>query len=317
MEALTLNTGALMPAVGLGTWKSPPDKAGEAVKYALTEAGYRHVDCAWIYRNEAEIGSAFKEVFGSGRVKRKDIFVTGKLWNTFHARKSVVDGCKQSLSDLKVDYLDLYLMHWGLAIPMVDEVTMNSIGRNTEQLDPRGVLITEPIPVRETWEAMEDLVRTGLVKAIGVANFTAPMLIDLLSYAKIPPAVNQVELHPYLQQSDLVEFCRYRNIVSTGYSPLGSPGNYKEKGFPAIAEDEVIVNIARAHKKSPQQVLVRWGVQRGTVVIPKSVTPERIKENIDVFDFALTELEMQKIANLNRNLRFVNPSVWWKIPYFG
>jgi diketogulonate reductase-like aldo/keto reductase len=164
---------------------------------------------------------------------------------------------------------------------------------------------------------MEELVRVGLVKAIGVSNFTAPMLNDLLSYSKIKPAVNQIELHVYLQQPELIEFCKHKDVVVIAYSPLGSPGNYKDKGFPELIEDKTIKEIAENYKKSPAQVLIRWGIQRGIVLIPKSTNPERIKENISVFDFELSEEEMKIIQGLNRNLRFVNPGVWWKIPYFN
>lgn len=302
MNSLTLNTGARMPIIGLGTWESPTDKAGQAVKYALIEADYPHIDCAAIYRNEKEIGEAFGKVF-AGERKRKDVFITSKLWNTEHKAERVRLACEKTLSDLQLDYLDLYLMHWGIA--------------ENGQHDADGFLITEKISIRETWEAMEELVHAGLVKAIGVANFTAPMLVDLMTYAKIMPAVNQIELHPYLQQSEFVAFCQHQGIAVTAYSPLGSPGNYREHGFPIIAEDPVIADIAKAHGKSPHQVLIRWGIQRNTVVIPKSITPDRIKHNIEVFDFELSSDDMQKIATLDRNLRFVNPSVWWKIPYFG
>ena len=311
-----LNTGASMPAIGLGTWKSLPEQAGQAVEYALAEAGYGHVDCAAIYRNEKEIGQAFKKVFGGGIRKREDVFITSKLWNTEHSKSRARKACEATLADLNLEYLDLYLMHWGIAIPPYDGEPANPHGRYTEQLDGSGFLITEPVSVRETWEAMEELVAAGLVKAIGVANFTAPMLVDLLSYAKVKPAVNQIELHPYLSQDALVEFCQHENMVVTGYSPLGSPGNFRDKGFPVLVEDPVIVEIARGHGKSPAQVLIRWGMQRGTAVIPKSVTPARIKENIDAFDFELTAGEMETLGRLNRHLRFVNSAVWWKIPYF-
>ena len=204
-----LNTGARIPTLGLGTWKVSPDKAGPSVKYALREAGYRHIDCAWIYGNEPEIGVALGDVFKNTSVKREDVFITSKLWNTFHPRASVVAACKESLTNLRLDYLDLYLMHWGIAIPAGTEGLKSPVGRNTEYLNEKGILITENIPVRETWEAMQDLIKEGLVKVIGVANFTAPMLVDLLSYATVRPSVNQVELHPYLQQSNLLEFCSY------------------------------------------------------------------------------------------------------------
>jgi diketogulonate reductase-like aldo/keto reductase len=316
-EAYTLHTGAKMPAVGLGTWKSPPEAVGKAVKYALGEAGYSHIDCAAIYRNEKEIGSAFKHIFGSGIRKREEVFVTSKLWNGDHPRERVRKACGTTLTDLNLDYLDLYLMHWGIAIPQHDGPPTNPHGRWTEQHDAHGILITEKVPIRETWEAMEELVRAGLVRAIGVANFTAPMLNDLFSYASIRPAVNQIELHPYLQQLRLVEFCQHQGMVVTGYAPLGSPGNYREKGFPIIIEDKAITDIAAAHGKTPAKVLIRWGLQRGTVVIPKSVTPARIRENIGVFDFDLSEEDMQAIATLDRKLRFVDPYAWWGIPYFN
>lgn len=314
---LKLNTGALMPTIGLGTWKSAPDQAGEAVSCALTECGYRHIDCAAIYRNEKEIGQALKNIFANNKIKREEIFITSKLWNTDHRKDAVRKACEATLADLNLEYLDLYLMHWGIAIPPSDASPENPLERLTEQKDANGFLITEKIPIRETWEAMEELVKAGLVKAIGVSNFTAPMLIDLLSYAKIKPAVNQVELHAYLQQTEFLEFCKYHDIVLTAYSPLGSPGNFKDKGFPILIEDSVIKEIARVHNKSPAQVLIRWGIQRKTIVIPKSVTPERIKENIDVFDFELSEKEMKEVADLNKNLRFVNPYPWWKIPYYN
>ncbi len=305
-----------MPVLGLGTWKSKPDAVGAAVEYALCEASYDHIDCASIYRNEDEIGRSLKNVFESGKRKREDVFINSKLWNTDHKRGAVKAACQATLSDLNLKYLDLYLMHWGIAIPP-NENNRQHYGRLEEQLDENDYLILDKISVRETWEAMEELVSAGLVKAIGVANFTAPQLVDLLTYAKVKPAMNQIELHPYLQQTRLIEFCKSQDIVVTAYSPLGSPGNYRGSGLPVLVEDETIAEIAKNHGKSPAQILIRWAIQRGTVVIPKSVTPERIKENTDVFGFELSDDEMKKVAGLDRNVRFVDPYSWWKIPYFG
>lgn len=304
-RCLTLKTGAFMPRVGLGTWQSSPNEVGEAVRYALLECGYRHIDCAWIYQNEKEIGTALKNIFNTGPIKREEVFVTSKLWNSFHAKERVAAVCKESLRNLNLDYLDLYLMHWGVAMS----------AEKLEPLDEKGVLVTERVPIRETWEAMQDLVKAGLVKAIGVSNFTAPMLVDLLSYAEIPPAINQVELHPYLQQASFVEFCRYKGIAVTGYSPLGRPG-YPETKVRLLDED-TICRIARARGKTSAQVVLRWAVQRGTIAIPKSVHPERIRENIEVFDFELSREDMEGIAALDKGFRFCNPEEWWKIPYFG
>lgn len=322
---LILNTGASMPILGLGTWKSLPNKVKEAVLHALSECDYHHIDCAAVYRNEKEIGEAFKEVFENNTIKREDIFITSKLWNSEHKKEYVRKACEATLSNLNLEYLDLYLMHWGIAIPHKENLEAGW----TVELGDDGVMITDKVSIRETWEAIEELVELGLVKAIGVANFTTMMLIDLLSYAKIKPAVNQIELHPYLQQTELLEFCKRNDIIVTAYSPLGSPGNRsgvvinghpspdnKDKVLPSILEDDTILAIASSHNKTPAQILIRWGIQRGTIVIPKSVTPERIKENIDVFDFGLSAEEMNKIAELNKNLRFVNPQSFWKIPYF-
>ena len=314
--SLILHTGTHMPLLGLGTWKSLDGKAGHAVEYALLQGGYRHIDCAPRYGNEKEIGEVFKKIFENNAIQREDMFITSKLWNTNHRKNDVRKQCEQTLADLHLKYLDLYLIHWGVAIAPSDSV-YNNPAKKTEQFDQNGVLVTDKVSIRETWEAMEELVSLGLVKAIGVANFTTPMIIDLLSYAKIKPAVNQIELHPYLQQTELIEFCQHNDIVVTAYSPLGSAASSREKGMPVILEDSTIVDLAKKHNKSPAQIILRWGIQRNTVVIPKSTTPETIKQNNEIFDFELSPEEMEQINALNRNLRFVNPLEWWKIPYFN
>ena len=300
-----------MPIIGLGTWKSEPSRVGDAVAYALTESGYRHIDCAWIYGNEPEIGASLKNVF-SATVQRDTVFITSKLWNSFHRRKDVMPACKETLRNLHLDYLDLYLMHWGLATPKGE----------TEPVDENGMTKLDHVPIQETWEAMQELVKEGLVRAIGISNFTVPMIVDLLSYAKIPPAVNQVELHGYLQQQRLVEFCEVHGIVPEAYSPLGRPGAEPARVFlkaptQRLIDDATIVEIARTHTKTPSQILIRWAIERGCVVIPKSVTPSRIQENIAVFDFTLTEEDMHAIEKLERNARIVDPYAWGKIPYFN
>ncbi len=315
MKEIILNTGATMPLVGLGTWKIAPLDAGAVVSSALLHAGYRHIDCAAVYRNEKEIGGTFRKVFSEGRVKREEVFITSKLWNTEHAKKDVLAACKLTLENLKLDHLDLYLMHWGLAT--VPDDTLPIKNARGELLDENGCLRTAPVSVQETWEAMEQLVKAGLVRAIGLANFTVPMIVDLLSYAKIPPAVNQIELHPYNQQRALVEFCQSKKIVVTGYSPLGTSGTLKDRPEePILINEPKIAVVAKARSKSPAQILIRWAVQRNTVVIPKSLSPEHLKSNVNVFDFELSPQDMADIATLERGHRFVNPSKWWKIPYF-
>ena len=295
----------MIPMIGLGTWKSEPERVGEAVKFAITKAGYSHIDCASIYRNEPEIGVVFKEIFKRS-VKREKVFVTSKLWNTEHRPEYVEAACRKTLANLRLEYLDLYLMHWGIAFKR---------GKDLEPVDKSGKAITDDVSIRETWEAMESLVKKGIVKSIGMANFTTMMLIDLLTYAKIKPAMNQVEIHPYNSQRELVEFCKYKDIAVTAYSPLGRQGVKTIEG-PKLFDEPIVRGIADKHRKTPAQVILNWAIGRGTVVIPKSVTPERIAENMNCFNFELSDKETNAINSLNRNHRFVDPSGWWGIPYF-
>jgi diketogulonate reductase-like aldo/keto reductase len=301
---IVLNNGQQMPKIGLGTWRSLTGTGKKAVKYAIEKVGYRHIDCARIYENQKELGEAFSEVFSSGEIKRSEVFITSKLWCTDHYSENVEKACRQTLADLKLEYLDLYLIHWGIAFEHGDDL---------EPMGSDGVIKTATISTQETWQAMEKLVEKGLVKAIGVANFTTAMLIDLLSYAKIKPVVNQIEIHPYNSQPELISFCQKNGIVVTAYSPLGSAGNLDSKPL----SDKVVVEIAKTHGKSPAQILIRWSMQRGLAAIPKSIKESRIVENFNIVDFELTDEEMDRINQLNKNHRFVNPIKWWGVPYFS
>jgi diketogulonate reductase-like aldo/keto reductase len=305
-RTVTLNTGAKMPMVGLGTWNVSKEKVRPAVEHALLN-GYSHIDCAHVYENEDAVGAAFHSVFSEQGRNRDEVFITSKLWNNSHAKDNVLKACKQTLKDLQLEYLDLYLMHFGIASPA---------GMGLEPLDVNGVLVTEKISIRETWEAMEELVKLGLVKAIGVSNFTTPMLVDLLTYAKIVPAVNQIELHPYLQQTQLMEFCARYGISVTAYSPLGSE-TAMNHDKPVLRENETVMAIAKRHHVSSAQLLLQWGIQRGTVVLPRSASIEHIDENLAAFDVVLSDKEMIQLAALERGLRYVDPYEWWRIPYFG
>jgi alcohol dehydrogenase (NADP+) len=303
MLTKTLNNKKQIPVLGLGTWKSEKGKVAQVIEKAIIDSNYRHIDCASVYGNEKEIGRAFKKVFSFKKISRNDLFITSKLWNTKHHPDNVEKACKQTLSDLRLDYLDLYLMHWGIAFAPNND--LEPIGSN-------GIVKTEAVSIQETWQAMEKLVKKGLVKSIGVSNFTTMMLVDLFSYAKIKPTVNQIEIHPYNSQQELVDFCHRQKIQVTAYSPLGS----SDKNMQRPIDDKTVIEIANQYKRTPAQILIRWSLQRGLIVIPKSTNFDRVAENINVFNFKLSGEDMEKINELNKNYRFVDPIEWWGLPYF-
>lgn len=311
-HALKLRSGDALPAVGLGLWKiERPQTAAIVVEAA--RLGYRHFDSASDYGNEAEAGRGFQQVLSERLCSREQLWVTTKLWNTNHAAAHVRAAAERSLGDLKLDYLDLYLIHFPIALEHVPFETRNPVGWFLDPQASAPRMHPVSVPISETWSAMEQLVRDGLVKNIGVCNFNVALLRDLLSYAEIPPAVLQVELHPYLTQEKLLRFCREQGIAVTGFSPLGA-GSYVPLGMAregdSVLAEAVVCDIARRHGKSPAQVVLRWGVQRGTSVVPKSARPERLRENLAIFDFELTAAEMAAISQLDRNRRFNDPGVF-------
>ncbi|KAG2203994.1 hypothetical protein INT46_007019 [Mucor plumbeus] len=294
---ITLNTGAEMPLVGLGTWLSKPDEVRKAVKYAL-ENGYRHLDCAYVYRNEDEVGQGIRE---SG-VPRSEIFITSKLWNTHHRKEYVKSAVKASLKALGLEYLDLYLIHW----PNTGKPEETPVVPTVDYLIPKkdGIVQIEQVDPLETWKAMEELVEEGFVKAIGLSNFNIQKIQNILDHCKIKPAQLQVELHPGLQQPELVDFCHKNGIHVTAYSPLGNNVYGEER----IVDDPIIVNLAKKLNKSPAQVCIAFAAQRGIVVIPKSVTESRIKENFQ--DFELSKEDFDAVSSLgSRNIRYNDPGV--------
>lgn len=297
METLKFKNGDKMPAIGLGTWKSGKGEVGEAVKIALNN-GYRHIDCASTYGNEAEIGEAFSAVFSEGKVKREDVWVTSKLWNDSHEKEHVLPALKQTLKDLQLDYLDLYLIHWpvafkhGVSFPSNDD----------------DYLSLEEVPIIETWNVMIEAKKQGLVRHIGVSNFSSKKLNDLMSKTSEIPEMNQVELHPFLPQPELLQFCKENDIHCTAYSPLGSgdrSAQMKADDEPSLMEEPAIKEIAEKHDASPAQVLIKWAVARGTAVIPKSTTKEHIISNLESEKLPLDEDDLKKIANIEREYRYV------------
>ncbi|CAM4702375.1 unnamed protein product [Lepidochelys olivacea] len=282
--------------------KCPPDAAQEALQVAL-DAGYRHFDCAYFYQNEAAIGAAFEKMLGEGRLKRDELYVVSKLWNSFHAPQDVKPAFLKSLTMLKLDYLDLYLMHSPMGFLNINEELM-------PQKD--GLLLQSDVDYVDTWRAMEKLVDEGLVKSVGVSNFNISQLERLLSVCRIKPAANQVELHPYLTQPKLVEYCRSKGIVLIAYSPFGCPAMPRPTGKNSpvpLLENPTVNEIAQKHGKTSAQVLIRFHLQRGIATIPKSITPSHIVENAEVYDFQLTHKEIQTLEGLNCNTRFIK----WKL----
>nr|XP_033808888.1 aldo-keto reductase family 1 member C3-like isoform X1 [Geotrypetes seraphini] len=320
---ITLNDGNKMPIIALGTFsqddfqlptpddkekekavstgKTPNDLVSEAIKVAI-KVGYRHIDGAYIYGNEAKIGPAINEMIADGTVKREDLFYTGKLWNTFHKPEYVESALRKTLNALQQDYIDLYIIHWPMAF---------KFGENLLPVDENGKLIYDKADLCAIWEALEACKDAGLVKSIGVSNFNRRQLEMILNKPglKYKPVCNQVECHPYLAQKKLLEFCKKNDIVLVAYSVLGSINTsmeWRNLNIPPVLQDPVITKIAQKHNKSPAQVSIRNTIQRGIVAIAKSFTPERIEENIQVFDFQLTEEDMKQIDGLDNNLHYWN-----------
>ncbi|MCC5913277.1 MAG: aldo/keto reductase [Balneolaceae bacterium] len=303
MKKLTFRDGDKIPAIGLGTWKSDPGKVGDAVSAAL-ETGYRHIDCAAIYGNEAEIGEALQKSYSDLGISRKDVWLTSKLWNREHKREDVIPALKQTLSDLQTDYLDLYLIHW----PVAFRPDLEGFPRSDDDYLP-----LSEVPLTETWDAMLEAKKQGLIRHAGVSNFSIKKLKELIRHLGEDPEMNQVELHPYLQQKELLKFCKEKGILLTSYSPLGSgdrPERLKKEGEPTLLDNEVILSIAEKQEATPAQVLIQWAVARGTCVIPKSTNPGRIDENFNSKEVDLDEEDMEQIESLDIHFRYLDGTVF-------
>lgn len=298
-----------MPAIGLGLWKIARDDTAEMVRSAIAE-GYRHLDSAADYGNEAEVGEGLQAALSDGLVSREDLWITSKLWNTFHRPEHVRTACERTLKDLRLSELDLYLIHFPIALQYVDFDTRYPPEWIADPAAENPVMAPDAVPLSDTWGAMEELVHAGLVKEIGVCNYNTGLLHDLMAYSQIKPAMLQIESHPYLTQERLLRAAAQYDMAVTAFSPLGALSylelNMADTGE-SVLEQAAVKEAAARVDRTPAQVVLRWGIQRGTAVIPKTSRVERLKENQLLFDFELNEAEMSAISALNRNRRFNDP----------
>lgn len=311
-SSLELPDGGRFPAVGLGTWKLLKADAPGMVRDAI-RLGYRHLDCACDYGNEVEVGAGIAAALKDRLCRREDLWVTSKLWNTYHEPRHVRAACERSLRDLGLSELDLYLVHFPIALAYVAPEVRYPPEWFFDPQAAHPVMKPIDVPYIETWGAMEELQRAGLVKRIGVCNLTISLLREVLASCSIRPAVHQMEMHPYLAQPRQVRFCQQEKIAVTAFSPLGAP-SYVPLGMAqaddSVLNDPVVKAIAAAHGKTTAQTVLRWGVQRGCTVIPKTRQPARLAENLALFDFALTAQEMDAISALDRRQRYNDPAVF-------
>jgi alcohol dehydrogenase (NADP+) len=298
MQYYTYPNGDRMPMLGIGTWQSDPEKLYDAIVEAV-RYGYRHIDCAYIYQNEAIVGRALRHLFETGVVERRDLWITSKLWNASHRRREALPAIRRSLELLGLDYVDMYLIHWPVALK--EGTLFPESAADFVSLDE--------VPLAETWQGMEDCREAGLARHIGVSNFTVGKLKALLDTCRIRPENNQVELNPYLQQPALVEYCFEQNIGVTAYSPLGK-GNIARRNELNLYEDPVIRGIAAERGCTVSQVLLKWAIDKGIAVIPKSVTPSRIRENYDAIRVALTPADAAAIDRLDKGNRISFGGLW-------
>lgn len=297
MTTLKFRNNDEMPILGLGTFRSEPNEVYNAVLSAI-KMGYRHIDCAAAYGNEKEVGNAIADAIKQGLVTREDLWVTSKLWNASHGEDNVIPALNQTLEDLQLEYLDLYLIHWPVALI-----------KGTEMPEKASDFIPlSEVPLTSTWKGMEAALEQGLAKHIGVSNFNENQLKEIMATAVHQPEMNQVEMHPFLQQEALQSFCVQNDMLLTAYAPLGSLVD--ENSTLRLLENDTIKNIANARNMSPAQVALAYTIQRGIAVIPKSINEARLLQNLETLNHTLTEEDMALLKDLDKGHRFIDGKFW-------
>ncbi|KRY45646.1 1,5-anhydro-D-fructose reductase [Trichinella britovi] len=310
-RTIVLHNGVKMPIIGFGTWLAwillcKGKSLSDALDIAL-ETGYRHIDTAYVYENEDVVGDAVQRFLNSGKAKREDLFIVTKLFGGFHRGDEVEPALRESLKKLKLNYVDLYLIHTPMSFKKSDKELVKLVDDH---------IIPDPVDHLETWKAMEEVYKKGLTRAIGLSNFNIEQMQRIIDNCEIIPHNIQVECHIYWPQNELFDFCQKYNISFTAYGPIGSPGRKESRlgvlgvadinKEPAPLEDALVKSIAEMHKKTPAQILLKYLIQRGMIVIPKSTNEGRIKENFNVFDFKLEESDMSALANRPIKKRLFN-----------
>ncbi|KUM64053.1 hypothetical protein ACN42_g3024 [Penicillium freii] len=313
-STITIASGKEMPLVGFGLWKVPKETAADTV-YNAIKAGYRLFDGAYDYQNEKEAGEGIQRAIADGLVTRAEIFITTKLWNNYHRREHAIEMAKKQNDSWGLGYIDLFLMHFPCALKYIDPTVREY---PAWWMDETGTVTPDNVPIRETWEAMETLVDSGIAHSIGVSNFQAQSLYDIKAYARHPISALQIEHHPYLVQSELIQMAQENGIAVTAYSSFG-PQSFVElppafskraRGIPLLFEAGPVRVVAEKYGVSAARVLLRWATQRGIAVIPKSNDRTRLAENLAVLDFRMTDEEIEAISGLDRGLRFNDPGFY-------
>ncbi|XP_055352456.1 aldo-keto reductase family 1 member B1-like [Paramacrobiotus metropolitanus] len=299
-----LHNGRSMPILGLGTYNAKPNEVRTAVETAI-DIGYRHIDTAYLYQNETEVGEAVRNKIQSGLVSREDLFICTKLWSHFYHPDKVRRGVQKSLENLNLGYIDLMLLHAPVAMKYVDDNT-------TMPQDATGkVLVEKHTDHVALWKELEKAVDDNVVKAIGLSNFTPAQIDNILQHCRIRPAVLQAEGHAYLTQKPLMDYCRRNSLVLVAYAPLGSPrvprpfrSDEESAKEPVLLQEAIVTKLADTYKKTAAQILLRYLVDSGWVVIPKSSTAARIRENFDIWDFQLSADDVKQLDGLNRDFHY-------------